>query len=234
MCSSDLFIALTEFQRERMIEAGLPANLVHVKPNFYPGDPVMLSWAERQEYMVFAGRLTAEKGVVALVKAWLLWGASAPELRIVGDGSLRAELEQLAAASPQTRIRFLGQLSGAAAQQEIARARLLVLPSECFEGFPMVIREAFAFGTPAAVSNIGPLPSIVHPGENGAVFEPANPQSLLNAVRSVWEKGGELERLAKGARRSYEMLYNEDANYRMLMAIYEQAMEVSRRRRDAQ
>jgi len=230
----DAFIALTEFQRERMIEAGLPASLVHVKPNFYPGDPVMLSWAERQEYMVFAGRLTAEKGVVALVKAWLLWGASAPELRIVGDGSLRAELEQLAAASPQTRIRFLGQLSGAAAQQEIARARLLVLPSECFEGFPMVIREAFAFGTPAAVSNIGPLPSIVHPGENGAVFEPANPQSLLNAVRSVWEKGGELERLAKGARRSYEMLYNEDANYRMLMAIYEQAMEVSRRRRDAQ
>jgi len=230
----DAFIALTEFQRERMIEAGLPSSLVHVKPNFYPGDPVMLSWAERQESAVFAGRLTAEKGVLALVKAWLLWGSSAPELRIVGDGNLRAELEQLAAASPQTRIRFLGQLSGAAAQQEIARARLLVLPSEWFEGFPMVVREAFAFGTPAAVSNIGPLPSIVHPDENGAVFEPANPQSLLNAVRSVWEKGGELERLAKGARRSYETLYNEDANYRMLMAIYEQAMEVSRRRRDAQ
>jgi len=230
----DAFIALTEFQRERMVEAGLPANLVHVKPNFYPGEPVMLPWAERQEYVVFAGRLTAEKGVVALVKAWLLWGSSAPELRIVGDGSLRAELEQLAAASPQTRIRFLGQLSGAAAQQEIACARLLVLPSECFETFGLVILEAFSHGTPAAVSNIGPLPSIVHPGENGAVFEPANPQSLLNAVRSVWEKDGELERLAKGARRSYEMLYNEDANYRMLMAIYEQAMEVSRRRRDAQ
>lgn len=230
----DAFVALTEFQRERMIKAGLPASLVHVKPNFYPGEPVVLPWVERQESVVFAGRLTAEKGAVALVKAWLLWGSSAPELRIVGDGNLRAELEQLAAASPQTRIRFLGQLSGVEAQQEIARACLLVLPSECFEGFPMVIREAFAFGTPAAVSNIGPLPSIVHPGENGAVFEPANPQSLLNAVRSVWEKGGELERLAKGARRSYETLYNEDANYRMLMAIYEQAMEVSRRRRDAQ
>ena len=230
----DAFIALTEFQRERMIEAGLPASLVHVKPNFYPGNPVMLPWLERRNSVVFAGRLTAEKGVLALVKAWLLWGSSAPELRIVGDGDLRTELEQLAATAPEIPIRFLGQLAGTAAQEEIAHARLLVLPSEWFEGFPMVVREAFAFGTPVAVSNIGPLPSIVQQGKNGVVFEPANPQSLLNTVRSVWEKDGELERLAKGARRSYEVLYNEDANYHMLMDIYEQAMEVSRRRRDAQ
>lgn len=228
----DAFIALTEFQRERMIAAGLPADRVHVKPNFYPGNPAMLPWSDRRNNVVFAGRLTAEKGVRALVEAWLLWGSSAPELRIVGDGELRAELEQLAATVPEIPIRFLGQLAGAAAQEEIAHARLLVLPSEWFEGFPMVVREAFAFGTPAAASNIGPLPSIVQQGENGVVFEPANPQSLLNAVRSVWEKDGELERLAEGARYSYEQLYNEDANYRTLMMIYEQAIEVNQRRRN--
>ena len=87
------------------------------------------------------------------------------------------------------------------AQDEIARACLLVLPSEWFEGFPMVVREAFAFGTPAAVSNIGPLPSIVRQGENGVVFEPGDPQSLLQVVRAAWEKAGELEHLAMGARR---------------------------------
>jgi len=223
----DAFIALTEFQRERMIAAGLPADRVHVKPNFYPGNPAMLPWADRQNNVVFAGRLTTEKGVRALVEAWLLWGTSAPELRIVGDGELRQELEQLAATVPEIPIRFLGQLAGTAAQEEIAHARLLVLPSEWFEGFPMVVREAFAFGTPAAVSNIGPLPSIVRQGENGMVFEPANPRSLLNAVHSIWEKGDELARLAEGARRSYEQLYNEDANYRALMMIYEQAVEVN-------
>lgn len=229
----DAFIALTEFQRDRMIEAGLPENVVHVKPNFYPGNPLVLPWAERRNNVVFAGRLTAEKGVLALVKAWLLWGSSAPELRIVGDGDLRAQLEQLAATVPEVPIRFLGQMSATATQEEIARARLLVLPSECFEGFPMVVREAFAFGTPTAASNIGPLPSIVQQGKNGVVFEPANPQSLLNVVHSVWGGGDELEQLAKGARHSYEALYNEDANYNMLMTIYERAMEVSRRRRDA-
>jgi glycosyltransferase involved in cell wall biosynthesis len=228
----DAFIALSEFQRERMIEAGLPVELVHVKPNFYPGQPLVVPWHERRSSVVFAGRLTAEKGVLALVRAWLAWGATAPELRIVGDGDLRDELERLAATAPMVPIRFLGQLAGATAQEEIARACLLVLPSECFEGFPMVVREAFAFGTPAAVSNIGPLPSIVREGKNGVVFEPANPQSLLKTVRTAWETTGDLERLAAEARRSFETLYTEDANYRMLMKVYEQAMDVSRRRRE--
>jgi len=230
----DAFITLSEFQRERMIEAGLPADRVHIKPNFYPGNPAIVPWAERRKSVVFAGRLTAEKGVLALVRAWLMWGASAPELRIVGDGGLREELEQLAATAPQVPIRFLGQLAGAAAQAEIACARLLVLPSEWFETFGMVVGEAFAFGTPAAVSNIGPLPSIVQQGENGVVFTPGDPQSLLRVVRMAWEKTGELEHLATGARHSYEEMYNEAANYRMLMTIYEQAIEISRQRRDSQ
>ncbi|MDP2240435.1 MAG: glycosyltransferase family 4 protein [Burkholderiales bacterium] len=227
----DAFVALTEFQRERMIVAGLPADLVHVKPNFYPGDPAIVPWAARRPSVIFAGRLTAEKGVLALVRAWLMWGASAPELRIVGDGGLRRELERLAAMAPEVPIRFLGQLAGAAARDEIARARLLVLPSECFEGFPMVVREAFAFGTPVAVSNIGPLPSIVQQGENGVVFAPDDPQSLLAAVRAAWGSTGKLECLAAGARRSFEALYTEEANYRMLMAIYEQAKEVGSSRK---
>lgn len=72
----DAFIALTEFQRVRMVEAGLPADLVHVKPNFYPGQPKVVPWSERRPFVVFAGRLTAEKGVLALVRTWLDWGGS--------------------------------------------------------------------------------------------------------------------------------------------------------------
>ncbi len=229
----DAFIALTEFQRDRMIAAGLPAELVHVKPNFYPGNPTPVPWADRRLSVVFAGRLTAEKGVMALVRAWLLWGAAAPELRIVGDGDLRDDTERLAATDPATPIRFLGQLAGDAAQAEIARARLLVLPSEWFEGFPMVVREAFAFGTPAAVSAIGPLPSIVQPGVYGVLFAPANPESLLREVRAVWEMPSLLERLGQGARQAFEARYTEDANYRMLMAIYQQAITVSQERKSA-
>lgn len=221
----DAFIALSDFQRGLMIEAGLPAHKVHVKPNFYPGSPSVAPWERRTPYVVFAGRLSAEKGVASLLRAWRAWGTNAPELRLVGDGDLRPELERLAGNLP---VRFLGQVDGAEAQRQIAGARLLVLPSEWFEGFPMVVREAFAFGTPAAVSNIGPLPSIVRHGVSGVVFEPANPESLLHEVRRAWETPGLLEQLGKGARAEYEGKYTEEANYATLMDIYERAIAVSR------
>lgn len=224
----DSFICLTEFQRERMIASGLPADKVHVKPNFFPGKPAALPWSERSDYAVFAGRLSGEKGVEYLVRAWLEWGEAAPELRILGDGPLRDSLARLAGARPEIRIRFIGQIGSEAAQHEIAHARLLILPSICFEGFPMVIREAFAYGVPAAVSGIGPLPSIVADQVSGLVFKAADASALLRSVRSSWEHPGMLEKLGQGARASYERDYNEDANYQRLMAIYAAAIETSR------
>ena len=88
----------------------------------------------------------------------------------------------------------------------------------------MVVREAFAFGTPVAVSNIGPLPSIVEEGISGVVFETGQPASLMSVVRATWEEPEMLEKLGRGARQAFEILYNEDANYLMLMQIYERAI----------
>ncbi|MDX2416350.1 MAG: glycosyltransferase family 4 protein [Xanthomonadales bacterium] len=227
----DAFIVLTAFQRDLMVKAGLPKERIHIKPNFYPGVAPSLSWEKRNNAVVFAGRLTAGKGIESLVQAWITWGSSAPKLRIAGDGELRQKLEQIAATNPQVKIRFLGQLSKTETQQEIARSRLLVLPSISLETFGLVILEAFASGTPAAVSNVGPLPSIVRDGQNGIVFSPDNPQSLLDAVKTSWECEGKLEQLASGARQSFESMYTADINYRRLVEIYEQAVEVSRARK---
>lgn len=221
----DAFIALSEFQKSLMARGGLPLAKIHVKPNFYPGNPAVVPWAERQPYVVFVGRLSEEKGVHTLLQAWRAWGADAPELRLVGDGPLRAALELQAAGLP---VRFLGQVPFAEAQAQVANASLLVLSSECFEGFPMVVREAFAFGTPVAVSDIGPLPSIVQHGSNGVVFPPANPAGLLAVLQAAWRDQPALERMGRAARESFETLYNEDANYQMLMQIYQQAIEQNR------
>lgn len=220
----DAFIALSEFQRQRMVEAGLPVAKMHVKPNFYPGLPYLIPWSDRTPCVVFAGRLTAEKGVTTLLRAWNMWGAGAPELHLIGDGDLRAELEHQAKDLP---VRFLGQIPSALAQEQIANARLLVLPSECFEGFPMVVREAFAFGTPVAVSDIGPLPDIVRHGVSGVVFEPGNPESLLRVLRVLWDSPDMLARLSQGARHEFETKYTENANYTTLISIYQQAIQVS-------
>jgi glycosyltransferase involved in cell wall biosynthesis len=225
----EAFIALSEFQRKLMVDTGLPAERVHVKPNFHPGSPQVLPWYERADRVVFVGRLSAEKGVRALLRAWALWGERAPPLRIIGDGELRQELEKLSHGLP---VEFVGQLRPEETHAEIGQARLLVLPSEWYETFGLVVIEGFARGTPAAVSNIGPLPDLLRDPESGCVFEPGDAESLLHAVRRGWENPALLERWGQGARAAFEAKYTEDANYTMLMEIYEQAIERAKRTPD--
>jgi glycosyltransferase involved in cell wall biosynthesis len=226
----EAFVALTGFQRRLMVEAGLPAERVFVKPNFYPGSPEVVPWAQRRPCVVYAGRLSEEKGVRYLVDAWAAWGADAPELRVVGDGPLRGALQEEARATGADRITFLGQLPPEAAEREIATARLLVMPSISFEGFPLVLREAFAFGTPAAVSDMGALPDLVERGRAGVVFQPRDSASLLDGVRAAWSDPVGLEARSAVARRAFEAKYAEPENYRALIQIYAWALDSSSRR----
>lgn len=220
----DAFIALSDFQRGKMIDGGVPASKIFVKPNFFPGNPDTVAWSDREDCAVFVGRLSTEKGVEALLHAWRLLGESAPRLVVVGDGPLRGELEGLGRDLP---VLFLGQMPPEVAQRYIATAKLLLLPSECFEGFPMVLREAFAFGTPSIVTDIGPLPAIVQHGSNGIVVPVGDPAGIAASVRSLFASEDLMKRLGAGARQSYELVYNEDVNYERLIEIYQHAIENS-------
>lgn len=229
----DAFIALTAFQRVAIADAGLPAHKIHVKPNFYPGHPPMTPWSERADRVVFVGRLGVEKGVGHLVSAWLAWGKDAPELVLVGDGPLRAELEARTCRSPTVNIRFTGRLDSVDAQRSIAEARLLILPSVCFETFGVVLLEAFACGTPCAVSDIGSLPDIVARGEAGATFRANDPLHLLETVRTLYYDTARLQSMSTRGRQEFENHYTEAANYARLMEIYEHAIALRRAGRNS-
>lgn len=216
----EAFVALTDFQRALMIRGGLPASRVEVKPNFFPGRPQPLDWDRRPLSCVFAGRLSAEKGITKLIDVWRLWGQEAPELRVVGDGPLRAALEAAAAGS---RVRFLGLLSPTEAQDEIGKSRLLILPSECLEGFPLSLREAFALGTPAAVSRLGALPALVDEGRCGVLIDPYDRQTVLGTLQAAWHDQAKLARLGQLGRNEFLNRYTADANHQSLMHIYERA-----------
>ena len=224
----DCFIVLTDLQRQLMVRAGLPEHKVYVKPNFFFGSSNILSWEKRGKYIVFVGRLSDEKGVRTLINAWKLWGNSAPELRIIGEGPLRTELESH---THGLNVKFLGHLPFNQTQQQIAAARLLVMPSEWIETFGMVLVEAFAYGTPVAVSNLVSLSQIVQSGDCGVVFDSCNSTSLLQTVRGIWDLHEDLRLLGVGARRLFEQSYNEDCNYQTLMHIYQQAISENKRSR---
>jgi glycosyltransferase involved in cell wall biosynthesis len=224
----DAFIVFSDFQKDIVQKAGLPAEKIHIKPNFFPGKPVFRPYSSRKNCAVFVGRLSPEKGVEDLLEAWAAWGTSAPELRIIGDGPLTASVQQFILQHPFAPIKLIGRLEAQQVEEEISCAKLMIVPSICFEGFPLVIREAFALGTPVASSNVGPLPSIVGNGVSGINFEAANPISLLAQVSTLWKDQRLLSVLSQGALTAYQKLYNEEANYRKLMEIYDAAKSARR------
>ncbi|MCM0081382.1 glycosyltransferase family 4 protein [Geomonas sp. Red32] len=223
----DAFIALTSFQRDMLSVAGLPKEKIHVKPHFYDNPPDPLPWSGREARVVFIGRLGQYKGVHVLIEAWNRWGAEAPRLEIIGEGPERKRLEEFAAWGAG-KVTFSGHLPFEEAQKRLASSRLLVLPSLCFEGFPMVIREAFALGVPVAGSNLGSIPCIVEDETNGVLFTPGDPDDLLAKVRTAWEEPLLLEGFARRARRSFEEHYTADSNYRALQEIYRKALQQRR------
>lgn len=218
----EAFIALTDFQRQILVDAGLPAEKTAVKPNFFPGKPVSIPYSARPNSAVYVGRLSAEKGVADLIEAWRIWGKSAPQLRIVGDGPLRDQLHAQCAATPN--ITVLGKLDHDAAIHEIANARLLVLPSRWYETFGMSIVEAYAYGTPVAVSSIGSLPALAAQS-NGIVFRPGDPENLYSSISVVWSDTKAMGRMSNSALQAFADRYSEDTNYSKLIRIYEQAIE---------
>jgi glycosyltransferase involved in cell wall biosynthesis len=220
----DHFVALTQFQKDRMTAAGLPGERVSVKPHFYPDPPDAKSWKQREPKVVYVGRLGTEKGIHVLVDAWQRWGRDAPLLEIIGDGPERASLERMVGDRTAGNIVFRGQLPYDAVQQILSGASLLVLPSLCFEGFPMVIREAFALGVPVAASRLGSMPGIVDEGKNGVLFAPGDSLDLLQKIRGVWENTEQAATMAANARQAFEEKYTAQKNYRLLMDIYQKAI----------
>ena len=194
----DLYIALTEFSRRKLADAGLPADKIVVKPNFVYPDPG--SREGSGEYALFVGRLSPEKGLHTLLKTWTRLQEPVP-LTIVGDGPLRAELQEQAGSAE---ICFAGWLQRDQIIAAMKRARFLIFPSEYYECFPVTLLEAFACGVPVIASRLGAMEEIVIDGHNGLHFSPGDTGDLAAKVAWAWSHPRELEEMGCAARWEYE------------------------------
>jgi glycosyltransferase involved in cell wall biosynthesis len=216
------YIALTEFARRQFIRGGLAGEKISVKPNFAAPDPG--PGTHSGGYAIFVGRLSPEKGLRSLLQAWRRLLNTVP-LRIVGDGPLRAELMKYAEQNMLSSVRFMGRLGRAEAQEAIKDARFLILPSACYENFPMTIVEAFAGGTPVICSRLGAMQEIVRHQHSGLLVDPNNSEQLADSVAWGWAHPARMRAMGTAARREFELKYTAEKNYLLLMDIYQKAMQ---------
>jgi len=215
----DRYITPSAFTRSRFVNAGFPESLITVKPNFVDPDPGVRTGDG--SFALFIGRVSREKGVHTLLKAW----RQLPKmhtLRIVGDGPLRAKLESEASAEGLANVRFMGRLPHTEVIAAIKQSRFVIFPSELYETFGLGIAEAFACGVPVIAAKLGAMQEIVEHGHTGLLFRPGDAEDLVATLAHAWEEREYMRNLGQHARRQYETKYTAAENYRQLLAIYRQ------------
>lgn len=213
----DRYIVLTGFARDRFVQAGLPPEKIVIKPNCVDPDPGMK--VQEGSYALCVGRVSDEKGVSTLIKAWRQLPRTCT-LRVVGDGPARAKLQSEAAANGFSNITFLGQQPRQRVIEAMKGARFVVFPSELYENLPLTIIEAFACGTPVLASRLGAMSEIVEEGRTGRFFSAGNADELARVAAQAWEQPEQLRAMGKQARREYEDKYTAAANLQQLTEIY--------------
>ena len=211
----DLIIAPSKFMKDKLDEGGFAGKTVAMQ-NFLTDSQMTMgahvanthkfedAQVGARPYFLFFGRLSKEKGILTLVKAFLqatgfvggndivrnndrdaqvlpdVW-----DLHIVGEGPERSAIEQLiVSAGPQvaSRIHLLGYKSGEDLQREVGNARFTVLSSEWRENMPYSGLESLAAQTPIIGARIGGIPELVEEGRTGFTFEPSSANDLMNKL----------------------------------------------------
>lgn len=222
----DKYIALTDFAKMKFVQSGIPESKIAVKPNFVKTALEDNKKIIRENYVLFVGRISGEKGIDMLLEAWSQYqNPSNTKLLIIGDGPEKLRLENQY--KYNEKIIFKGKLPSSETMDYMKRAKYLVVPSICYEGFPMTIIEAFSEGIPVIASDIGSMKEIIKPGKTGFHFSKGSIESLISVLDMAlsYEKYASL---AVNARLDYVENYTDVANYEQLMKIYESVIEEKR------
>lgn len=211
------YIVLSDSSKELFVHSslGVSAERFVLKPNFVPA-PVVNNEIKRENFYLFIGRLSEEKGINVLLESFR---HSPYYLKIAGEGPFVEQVKDLC--SDNTRISYLGSLSKPEVQQYMQRCSALIFPSIWHETFGLVIVEAFSVGTPVIASNIGAAQKIVMSGYNGLHFNYADALSLRSRL-DEWESlspGTKLE-YTKNALATYMDQYTPSKNKALLLDIY--------------
>lgn len=212
----DQFCCITQFQRNKLIEAGFDARKITVIPN-------SIDFPKHCEcipgnYVGYIGRLSFEKGYDMLLE--IARRNPTIPFRIAGANRYGYTKDL------PSNITLSGYLEGSELSNFIRNASFIVIPSRCYEGFPMSILEAASHRKPVVAPNHGGFPEIIGIGDSkiGYLFRPYDSADLEDKIKALWKAPEEVERLG---RRAYEItakLYDAEIIYERWMKLYRETI----------
>lgn len=215
-----LYACLTQFQRQRLIADGFPADRIVVVPNMAEDVYATMDLDKTGAYVGYVGRISPEKGTDKLIAA----ATKLQHIPFQAAGSCDS-MPHLPSCAPRN-FRFLGLLDKELVPQFVLNSRFIVFCSVCFEGFPMAVVEAMIAGKAVVASRIGGIPEIVDDNVTGLLFEPGNVADLTGKIRYLWDHPSLCRQMGQAGREKARREYSPEKYYERLMAVYEQAIRL--------
>lgn len=213
----DIFISPSQFLKNKVEQMGFKGKVVHLlnctslleeRPSF--------DWEANT--VVFFGRLSREKGVATLIEA--VKAIPDLNLRIIGEGPLKEELENKVRKEQISNVHFLGYRVGDELNREIRRSMFIVIPTEMYENNPRTVIEAFAMGKPAVGSRIGGIPELILDNQTGLTFQMGDVEDLRNKLRMMLNNPRHVRVMGEKARIFAEAFLDPEIHYQKLITIY--------------
>jgi glycosyltransferase involved in cell wall biosynthesis len=217
------FIALSEYQRRLLIQSGMEAGRITVKPNFVKDTGEVGNG--RGGYALFVGRLMPEKGIRTLLNAWDLNRVSLP-LWIMGNGPLADEVRERA--MTRSNVEYFGHQSAPDVFSAMSNARFLICASECVEAFGLTIVESLSRGTPVLAAYSDSVAELVEEGKTGLYFASGDADDLATKAAQLASDTSTYSEMRVQCRRTFEERYTDKSNYKLLMEIYRRACRTAR------
>ena len=217
----DAYITLSEFSKAILVRSGLPPEKIFVKSNFTFDHPQAA--ASRSPQVVFAGRISSEKGPQLLLQAWNCVKPFGHKLLIFGDGPDRRDQQSKYAGD--SAVIWLGAQPRKLVIAGLASSRFVVVPSLLYENMPMVVLEALSAGTPVIAPDSGPFPELITHQKEGLLFSRGDADSLAQALRQGINSPSEVwSEWSRNARQKYVSRFSDEYNYAQLISIYERLL----------
>lgn len=218
----DRYIAVSNFFKDKMTEYGLNNDNIDYLPNFIDVNRFKYNPIDNN-YALFLGRLSSEKGVDILLEAC----RQTPEIPLViaGTGPKEEELKRIAKDNRIENVTFVGFKSGDELLKLITEASFSILPSQVYENCPISILESLAVGTPVIGANIGGIPELIEENIDGCTFNATDPASLAGKMRKLWKDSDLRARMGKRGADKVHSKHTPDEHYRKLLELYNSTLD---------
>ena len=221
---------VSEASRDDLIKVGVKKPIYVIENAIQIRDPENVEKKPLQ--FVYVGRLVFYKNIQTAIKAIEIVKKSFPDIKlvIIGSGPYRKNLEELVAKlGLQNNVTFMGNVSEDKKNKMLAESQALVFPS-LFEGFGLVILEAFMQHVPVLVSDIRPLSDIVENQKTGLVISAKEEKMWAKSIENILKEPEKMQIMGNYGRQSLVSKYSFSVMEQKIVAMYENVIALAEKK----